>query len=49
MESRKCGINDIEIDVYVWNKVGLASWKSCGFRERCLRMRWNREEGMDWL
>jgi ribosomal protein S18 acetylase RimI-like enzyme len=41
------GTSEIEIDVFVWNTAGVAFWKSCGFRERCFRMRWNKEDGAE--
>ncbi len=33
------GTREIDIDVFVWNARGLAFWKSLGFAERCLMMR----------
>jgi len=31
----------IDIDVYTWNKTGVAFWESLGFEKRCYNMRFN--------
>ena len=33
---------DIDIDVLPWNERGLSFWKSCGFTEACVSMRYKR-------
>ena len=33
-------IRELEIDVYGWNRQGLAFWKAVGFEERFCRMRY---------
>jgi len=33
-------IREIDIDVYAWNKTGVAFWKSLGFEKRCYSMRY---------
>jgi len=35
------GIDEINIDVYVWNKAGIAFWESLGFEKRCYNMRFH--------
>lgn len=34
------GINEIDIDVYAWNKKGIYFWESLGFKNRCFNMRY---------
>ena len=36
------GTDEIDIDVYAWNKRGISFWKSLGFAERFHRMRLKR-------
>ena len=33
-------LNTIDVDVLPWNKRGLSFWKSCGFTETCVSMRY---------
>jgi len=33
-------IQEIDADVYSWNKAGFAFWESLGFKERCRNMRY---------
>ncbi|MHB9293996.1 hypothetical protein Holit_03119 [Hollandina sp. SP2] len=33
------GIKEIEIDVYIWNEIGIKFWKALGFKEQYIRMR----------
>ncbi len=35
-------VQEIDIDVYVWNKRGISFWKSVGFTERCYNMRFKK-------
>jgi GNAT superfamily N-acetyltransferase len=35
-------IQEIDIDVYSWNDTGIAFWKSLGFQERYINMRYNK-------
>lgn len=36
----KC--TEIDIDVYIWNKRGMAFWESVGFYKRCVNMRYSK-------
>jgi len=36
-------IDTIDIDVYVWNTVGIAFWESLGFVKRCYNMRFKNQ------
>lgn len=36
------GTEQLDIEVYSWNKRGIAFWESCGFKERCKYMRYQR-------
>jgi GNAT superfamily N-acetyltransferase len=33
-------VKELDIDVYSWNKTGVAFWKSLGFETRCFNMRY---------
>lgn len=33
-------VETIDIDVLPWNNVGISFWKSCGFKETCISMRY---------
>lgn len=33
-------VSELDIDVYVWNKAGVAFWESLGFEKRCFNMRY---------
>ena len=35
-------IREIDVDVYSWNKVGIAFWESLGFEKRCYNMRYKK-------
>jgi GNAT superfamily N-acetyltransferase len=35
-------ITEIDIDVYSWNKAGVAFWNSLGFETRCYNMRYRK-------
>ena len=35
-------IQEIDVDVYSWNKVGIAFWESLGFEKRCYNMRYKK-------
>ena len=37
-------LNTVDIDVLPWNERGLSFWKSCGFSETCISMRYKQEE-----
>ena len=34
------GLDTVDIDVLPWNERGLSFWKSCGFAETCVSMRY---------
>ena len=34
------GVDTVDIDVLPWNERGLSFWKSCGFAETCISMRY---------
>jgi ribosomal protein S18 acetylase RimI-like enzyme len=36
----KMGTNEIEIDVYSWNKTGKKFWESIGFTKQWIRMKY---------
>ena len=36
------GLDTVDIDVLPWNERGLSFWKSCGFTEACVSMRYKR-------
>ena len=36
----RLGMDTIDVDVLPWNGPGLAFWKSCGFEETCVSMRY---------
>ena len=36
------GLDTVDIDVLPWNERGLSFWKSCGFTETCVSMRYKR-------
>ncbi len=35
-------IREMDLDIYSWNKTGLAFWESLGFEKRCYHMRYRR-------
>jgi len=36
------GLDTVDIDVLPWNERGMSFWKSCGFTETCVSMRYKR-------
>lgn len=38
------GTDTIDLDVFVWNSRGLAFWRSLGFTDRCMMMRYQAPE-----
>ena len=38
----RLGINEIDLDAFVWNKAGVAFWESLGFEKRCYYMRYRK-------
>lgn len=36
------GLDTVDIDVLPWNERGMSFWKSCGFAETCVSMRYKR-------
>jgi len=38
------GTGTIDLDVYVWNSRGIDFWRSLGFTDRCIRMRYHTPE-----
>lgn len=41
---RELGADTIDLDVYVWNSPGVTFWRSLGFKDRSMRMRYKAPE-----
>lgn len=41
---RELGADTMDLDVYLWNSPGVAFWRSLGFKDRSMRMRYQAPE-----